>query len=267
MKTISLILLIFALLICVLFALNFGKFELSLIEILKFNSLSDAQKIILFDIRLPRIIAAIIIGAGLSVAGGVYQNMFINPLVSPSILGVLAGGSFGAALAMVLNLSLGFQMLLSFIFGFVAVGMASAICFMTNAKNLTILVLVGIISGAFFSSLLSILKYSADPNETLPAITYFLMGSLSMTQKDSLYWLSLPMIFSIIMLIALAKSLDALSMGKEEAKTLGINTTKIKFLVIVLATFVSATSVMLAGIRLGGACGASYGSFCFWGEF
>ncbi|ANE35327.1 ABC transporter, permease protein [Campylobacter iguaniorum] len=230
-------------------ALINGKFDLSLNELFGaiFSDEKPASWIVMFEIRLPRVLGALLIGASLGVAGACYQNLFINPLVSPSILGVLSGASFGAALAMVLGFSVEVQMFFTFVFGFLAVLVALIIAFFGGA-NVIMLVLGGVISTSLFGSLLAILKYAADPNETLLAITYFLMGSLSFATKSVLLSVSVPMIFGILGLLLMSKFIDVLSMGEEEAKALGVNVAMIKICVIFLATLISALSVMLAGI-------------------
>ncbi|MFV7789329.1 FecCD family ABC transporter permease [Aliarcobacter lanthieri] len=253
--------LIISLIILINSSLFIGNYEISFDNYLNFlkalfgfeSNLSKEQydllKSIIFDIRLPRIIAAAMIGASLAISGASFQAMFVNPLVSPGILGVLSGASFGAALGMVLGWSWFFINISTFIFGFLAVIFALFISYIySSAKNMIILVLGGIISSSLFSALLSILKYSADPYDTLPAITYWLMGSLSFSTSSIVWNLTIPLILGVFILIFLSKYLNALSLGDEEAKTLGVDTKKIKIVVILVATFISALSVILAGI-------------------
>jgi len=243
------------------FSLLIGNYEISFDNYINFvkeflgfsSNLTLEQyeilKNIIFNIRLPRIISAVLIGSSLAISGASFQAMFVNPLVSPGILGVLSGASFGAALGMVFSWNWFFINISTFIFGVLAVLFALFISFLySNAKNMIILVLGGIISSSLFSALLSILKYSADPYDSLPAITYWLMGSLSFSTSNIVWNLSIPLILGNFILIFLSKYLNALSLGDEEAKTLGINTTKIKIIVILVATFISALSVILAGI-------------------
>lgn len=238
-----------------------GNYEISVEEYLMFlnqflglkSNLSiekyEMLQSVIFDIRLPRIIAAVIIGATLSISGAAFQAMFVNPLVSPGILGVLSGASFGAALGMVLGWNWFFINLSTFIFGMLAVLLALSISFIySSAKNMIILVLGGIISSSLFSALLSIVKYTADPYNALPAITYWLMGSLSFSTSSMVWNLALPMFCGILILLFFSKYLNALSLGDEEAKALGVDTFKVKIVVIVVATFISALSVILAGI-------------------
>jgi iron complex transport system permease protein len=213
------------------------------------SSKYEILKSVIFEIRFPRIMTAVIIGASLAVSGAAFQAMFVNPLVSPGILGVLSGASFGAALGMVLGLGWFWINAFTFIFAIVAVLSALGIALLySKAKNMIILVLGGVISSALFGALLSIIKYSADPYDTLPAITYWLMGSLSFSTPSTVWKLFIPMVIGIFFLIWLSKYLNALSLGDEEAKALGVNTKVVKLSVILFATFISALSVVLAGI-------------------
>jgi iron complex transport system permease protein len=204
---------------------------------------------IILQIRLPRILLAILIGASLAVSGAAFQAMFVNPLVSPGILGVLAGASFGAALGMLISEQWYIVQILAFIFGFVAVGVAVLIGSMvTNSRSTIMLVLGGVISGSLFTALLSVIKYVADPYSTLPAIVYWLMGSLTMADLSGVLYVSIPMVLSILGMIALSKYFDLLSLGDEEAKALGINVSLIRFGAIILATLASSLSVVMAGM-------------------
>ncbi len=201
------------------------------------------------EIRLPRIMACIIIGASLAISGSAYQAMFVNPLVSPSILGVLSGAGFGAAIGMFFGLNEYLIQLSTFAFGFIAVLAALSIsAFYSRSGSIIVLVLGGVISGSLFTSLLSALKYAADPNDSLPAITYFLMGSLGFASKNFIQISILPMFAGILLLAFSGKYLNALSLGEEEAKSLGINVARVKIFVILVATFISALSVTIAGI-------------------
>jgi iron complex transport system permease protein len=203
---------------------------------------------ILFNIRLPRIVAAMLIGASLSVSGAAFQALFINPLVSPGLLGVLAGASFGAALAMVLVKSWVLVQLSTLVFGFIAVGIAVGIARVYRIHSIIMLVLGGIISGAFFTALLSIIKYTADPSNQLPAIVYWLMGSLSSIDRGTVAIVSVPMVAGILVVIFHARQLNILSMGEEEAQSLGVNVRQVRLTVIFFATLISALTVMVGGM-------------------
>lgn len=203
---------------------------------------------LLVDIRMPRILAAILIGASLSVSGAAFQAMFVNPLVSPGLLGVLAGASFGAALGMVFSKTWLAVQACSFLFGFAAVLIAVGIAKMHKGNTILLLVLGGVISGALFTSLLSIIKYIADPYNQLPAIVQWLMGGLSLVDRSTIFAVGVPQVVSIIMIILFSGYLNALSMGDEEARALGIPVEWVRMLLIFLATVMSALTVVVAGM-------------------
>ncbi|MEN6318400.1 MAG: iron ABC transporter permease [Syntrophaceae bacterium] len=200
------------------------------------------------DIRLPRILAAVFIGASLSVSGAAFQAMFVNPLVSPGLLGVLAGASFGAAMAMVFFKSWFAVQIFSFVFGIIAVLVAVGIAKIHKGNTILLLVLGGVISGALFTSLLSIIKYIADPYNQLPAIVQWLMGGLSLVDHKTLLAAGIPQVVSIILITLFSGYLNALSMGDEEARALGIPVEWVRMLLIFLATLMSALTVVLAGM-------------------
>lgn len=219
--------------------------------LLRGESLKDFEVMhtLLLEIRLPRILACVLIGASLAISGAAYQAMFVNPLVSPSILGVLSGAGFGAAVGMFFKLNEYLIQLSTFGFGFLAVAVALGVSALySRSGSVIVLVLGGVISGSLFTSLLSVLKYAADPNDALPAITYFLMGSLGFASKSFIEISILPMCAGVLLLALSGKYLNALSLGEEEAKSLGVNTARVKIFIILVATFISALSVTIAGI-------------------
>ena len=227
---------------------DYARYALAL---LRGESLKDFEvmHMLLLEIRLPRILACVLIGASLAISGAAYQAMFVNPLVSPSILGVLSGAGFGAAVGMFFKLNEYLIQLSTFGFGFFAVAVALSVSALySRSGSVIVLVLGGVISGSLFTSLLSVLKYAADPNDALPAITYFLMGSLGFASKSFIQISILPMCAGVLLLALSGKYLNALSLGEEEAKSLGVNTARVKIFIILIATFVSALSVTIAGI-------------------
>lgn len=227
---------------------DYARYALAL---LRGESLKDFEVMhtLLLEIRLPRILACVLIGASLAISGAAYQAMFVNPLVSPSILGVLSGAGFGAAVGMFFRLNEYLIQLSTFSFGFLAVAVALGVSALySRSGSVIVLVLGGVISGSLFTSLLSVLKYAADPNDALPAITYFLMGSLGFASKSFIQISILPMCAGVLLLALSGKYLNALSLGEEEAKSLGVNTARVKIFIILVATFVSALSVTIAGI-------------------
>jgi len=236
-----------------------GKYEINLGEIFAFLAASagsgsmDEEKYALFsnvlmDIRLPRIVAAALIGSALSVSGAAFQAMFINPLVSPALLGVLAGASFGAALGMIVSSSWLAVQVAAFLCGFLAVLIAVGIARLYHGDRLLMLILGGIISGALFTSLLSIVKYVADPYNQLPAIVYWLMGGLSLADGRTILYVSFPIGTGILCLLLSSRYLNILSMGDDEAKSLGINVTRIRMVLIFFATLISALTIVIGGL-------------------
>lgn len=255
MKAILVLFLI--LIILSLFSLTLGQYDLSIKQIVQFllyklgfENIPNSQLIqnIIVEIRFPRIIGAILIGASLAISGVAFQSMFRNPLVSPGILGVLSGASFGAALGMIFFKDFLFIQASSFIFGILAVFIALFISMFNKQNQVILLILGGVVSSAFFSSLLSITKYMADPYDQLPAIVYWLMGSLALIDKHTIYIVTIPILLGIFLMIFLSKYLNILSLGDEEARSLGINVKLIRFVIILIATFISAFTVVLAGM-------------------
>ena len=246
------------LVLCVAGSLLLGKYGFGaedyaryVTALLRGESLKDFEVMhtLLLEIRLPRILACVLIGASLAISGAAYQAMFVNPLVSPSILGVLSGAGFGAAVGMFFKFNEYLIQLSTFGFGFLAVAVALGVSALhSRGGSVIVLVLGGIISGSLFTSLLSVLKYAADPNDALPAITYFLMGSLGFASKSFIQISILPMCAGVLLLALSGKYLNALSLGEEEAKSLGVNTVRVKIFIILVATFISALSVTIAGI-------------------
>lgn len=253
----SILILIVILIVLALFSLSLGQYELSIKQIIHFflyklgiTDIQNPQIIqnIILEIRFPRIVGAILIGASLAISGVAFQSMFRNPLVSPGILGVLSGASFGAALGMLFFRDFIFVQASSFIFGILAVFIALFISMFNKQNQVILLILGGVVSSAFFSSLLSITKYMADPYDKLPAIVYWLMGSLALIDKQTIYIVTIPILLGIFLMIFLSKYLNILSLGEEEAKSLGINVKLTRFIIILIATFISAFTVVLAGM-------------------
>lgn len=203
---------------------------------------------LLVEIRLPRILAAMLVGASLAVSGASFQAVFRNPLVSPDLLGVMSGSAFGATLAMIFSMSWLNVQILAFIMGLVAVATGVGIALLFGRLSVLMLILGGVISSGLFSALMSILKYLADPEDQLPSIIYWLMGSLARAELVQTLWLLVPTLVCIVVLCLLGRSLDILSQGDDEALALGVSVRPLRATVIVLATLISALTVSLAGM-------------------
>ncbi|MEQ4616838.1 MAG: iron ABC transporter permease [Corticimicrobacter sp.] len=241
------------------FALTVGRYPLTLTDILawagtRLDLTSMAQDSfqtfdrIIMEVRLPRILAAALVGAALASSGCAFQAVFRNPLVSPGILGVLSGASFGAALGMLVLGNWLYVQLSAFGMGLLAVGLGVLVARLFGGGSLIMLVLGGMISAALFTSGLSIVKYLADPYEQLPSLIYWLMGSLGGLDWLQIQWASGPILVGIFLLALSGRALDALTMGDDEARTLGIPVAFVRYGVIGAATLVSSLSVSLVGM-------------------
>ena len=202
----------------------------------------------LFHIRLPRVVVVLLVGGALSMAGASYQGMFKNPLVSPDLLGASAGASFGACLAMLLNLPNAFIQLFAFAGGMVAVGMVVGLNRAIRGDAMLGLILGGILVGTLFQSGTSIVKLVADADDKLPAITFWLMGSFAGITLTDFIVILLPMLIGFALLMSQRWKLNVLSFGEEEARSLGINTGRTRLIVIFAATLLASCSVAVAGI-------------------
>ena len=203
---------------------------------------------VVFNIRLPRILASSLIGAGLSLSGLVFQMIFRNPMVSPDVLGTTSGAGFGAAIALLLHLPSQALPYFAFLFGLLAVLLVWQIGNRVPQNQVLGLILGGIMISALFESGTSFIKLVADPNDELPAITYFLMGSLAGAGKDELHLIILPMVVSALPLFLLSWKLNLLSLPEEEARSLGVNSKAIRAISIAAASLMTASSVAVAGM-------------------
>ncbi|WP_089283745.1 FecCD family ABC transporter permease [Anaerovirgula multivorans] len=204
---------------------------------------------VIFQVRLPRILIAALIGAGLSVVGASLQGLFQNPLVSPDILGVCSGAGFGAALGILLTSGIGYLTTgLSFSFGLVSVILTLSMVRVKGQAQTMSYILSGIIVTSVFSALTSLIKYVADVNDQLPAITFWLMGSFANTKFEDLTLILFPILAGIVGLLLLRWRLNILSLGDEEAFSLGINPQVIRISVILFSTVITAACVTVSGI-------------------
>lgn len=203
---------------------------------------------VVWDVRLPRAVAVILAGSGLAVSGATYQGVFRNPLVSESILGVSAGAGVGAALAILMDQGTGVIQLSAFVFGMLAVSMTFAISRVYSSNPTLVLVLAGIIVGGLFSAIISLLKFVADPYSKLPDIVFWLMGSFAKASTAN-FILVVPVIFIAMLVIVLLRwHLNVISMGDEEARSLGIDTRRFRPVVIVCSTLLTSAAVCIGGL-------------------
>jgi iron complex transport system permease protein len=213
------------------------------------HGLSPAAETVVFGVRGPRVLAALLVGGALALAGAAYQSLFRNPLVSPDILGVSSGAALGAVLGIFLSLDVFAIQGLAFAFGLAAVLGAYAIAASLRTHDpVLVLVLAGVVLGALLGACLALLKYLADPYNQLPAITYWLLGSLASTTGADAASV-LPAVLAGIGVLWLARwRINVLALGDEEAASLGVRPARVRAAVIAAATLMTAAAVSISGI-------------------
>ena len=200
------------------------------------------------NVRLPRILLACLVGCALSTAGTAYQSVFRNPMAAPDILGASSGACFGAALAILLGLGRGGVTALAFAASLVTVALVYVIARRIRGNQVVNLLLSGIMISSLFSAGTSYIKLVADPTNQLPAITYWLMGSLSGTRMQDVAFALLPMAAGLIPLLLLRWRINLLTLDEEEARSMGVNATALRLVVILCATVLTAASVSVSGM-------------------
>ena len=200
------------------------------------------------NVRLPRILLACLVGCALSTAGTAYQSVFRNPMAAPDILGASSGACFGAALAILLGLDRGAVTALAFAASLATVALVYVIARRIRGNQVVNLLLSGIMISSLFSAGTSYIKLVADPTNQLPAITYWLMGSLSGTRMQDVAFALLPMAAGLIPLLLLRWRVNLLTLDEEEARSMGVNTTALRLVVILCATVLTAASVSVSGM-------------------
>ena len=245
--------------VCFLFSMSIGHYEISAYEVLDmlFSKLTasemrygDMMQTVVFEVRLPRVILAMMVGCSLSVSGAVYQCVFKNPMASPNILGTSSGAGLGTALAIIFSFGAIYTQMISFAFGLLAVAITYAISAKIGRRGNLILVFVltGILVSTVFQALISLVKYTADPYEKLPAITFWLMGSLSTAGKNDILIILIPFLLGIVPLFLMRWRLNILSLGDDDVKCLGIDVRNLRLIVIGCSTLLTASCVSVAGI-------------------
>lgn len=247
----------FLFLICFFVSFMLGRYPVSPVTLIRVISArllpleadwSSQVETVIFQIRLPRVFMAALIGAGLTCAGSAYQGIFQNPLVSPDVLGVSAGAGFGAALGLFMGLSYRAVSFSSFLFGILAIFLVYLISTRVKANPALGLVLSGMMIGSLFTSAVSYLKLTADPNNTLPVITYWLMGSLASIRTEDVVFAAPLILLGILPIYLLRWQINVLTLGEEEARCIGINTRLIRGVIVTCATMITAAAVSVSGL-------------------
>ena len=255
-EIISIVLLVFLPIILFFASFLMGRYPISPVDVVKtilspiFPQLTVSSTVntIVWQIRLPRILAAILVGASLSMAGTAFQGIFKNPLVSSDLLGVSNGAGFGAALAILLSGSSVVIQVFAFIFGIISVSITYLISKAYKAGGILILVLSGVAISAFFNLLISGIKFIADPEDKLPEIVYWLMGSLASVTMNEIIMIIIPLFIGFVILYLLRWQMNILAMGDEEAQSLGLNPSRVRLIIIAACTLLTSAAVSISGI-------------------
>ncbi len=238
-----------------LLAMGIGRYSISIGQIintllpssLAMEEVDPNVRTVIYTIRLPRVLLAALAGGGLAVSGAAFQSLFSNPLATPDTLGVATGASFGATLGIMLGFgSLGIQSC-AFIAGVACVALVYFISKVKGESSMIMIILSGMVISSLFEAMVSLIKYTADPQDTLPEITYWLMGSLSGVGFDELMLGSPFIIIGLIIIFMLRWKLNTLSLHEDEAKSLGVNVNVVRMLTIIASAMITASAVSLCG--------------------
>jgi iron complex transport system permease protein len=239
-------------------AFTIGRYPVSLAELLdvlwskasgRAPSVSPAVENVVLLVRGPRVLAAAIIGAALAASGAAFQALFRNPLVSPDILGASSGAALGAVVGIYYSLGIIGIETLAFAGGIAAVAAVYLIGSVLRARDpILVLVLTGVVIGALLGAGVGLVKYVADPYNQLPAMTFWLLGSLASTTTSDLLALFVPVAAGLLVLAALRWRMDVMSLPDEEARSLGVSTTALRVAIVAAATLVTSASVAACGI-------------------
>lgn len=246
-----------ALLLCILVSFLLGRYPVPVKELfgILFSRVlpieqfwTDAMETAVLNVRLPRVLLSVLVGACLSAAGAAYQGVFQNPMAAPDILGASAGAGFGAALAIYVGLGSVFITLSAFGMSLVTVALVFWVSKRAKGDRVLGLILAGIMVSSLFQAGTSFIKLVADPNNKLPQITYWLMGSLAGAKWSELTFVFWPMLAGLVPLLLLRWRLNVLTMGDDEARAMGVNAGRVRLGVIVCATLVTASAVSVSGM-------------------
>ncbi|AHC48701.1 FecCD family ABC transporter permease [Achromobacter xylosoxidans] len=210
-------------------------------------AVSGAEQRVVLQVRLPRVLLSVLAGSSLALCGAALQGAFRNPLVGPQILGISSGAAFGGCAAILLFSSLWATLGLAFAGGLLAVAIVYLLGRTQGRATILMLVLAGVVTSAFFSALISLATYFADPNDSLPAIVFWLMGSFATASYVKLAAAALPIAAGMGLLYALRFRINVLSLGDEQASAMGIAVEPLRWLLLGCATLVVSASVAVSG--------------------
>lgn len=237
-------------------AVGMGRFSMSMPQVaatllpglLPNVEVTQTMQNVIFNIRLPRVLLSFLAGAGLSVAGASFQGLFSNPLATPDTLGVATGASFGAALGILAGFNMFWTQICALLMGMLAVGVVYTVSLVRGKASVIMIILGGMVVGSLFSALVSMIKYVADPQDVLPAITFWLMGSLAAANLQTLLFGAPFIAVGTAIIFALRWRLNVLSLHEDEARTLGVNVIRLRLTIILASTMITASVVSMCGL-------------------
>lgn len=203
---------------------------------------------VVFTVRMPRILLALLSGAGLALSGATLQGVFRNPLVGPQVMGVSSGAAFGGTLAILLSFSRYGLLGAAFAFGLSALVIVYALNGIVARRNILALVLAGVVVSGFFGALVSLVQYLADTEDKLPAMVFWLLGSFATANWEKFWLIAGPVVIGSLLLLGLRWRINLLSIGDEDARALGVNVEPLRWLILVLVSCIVAAQVAVSGI-------------------
>ncbi|WP_417691624.1 FecCD family ABC transporter permease [Roseibium sp.] len=250
--------LLLLLVLAILYSVTIGRYDLSVHEVALIlidniqpvaqPSWEPVEAVVVEQVRLPRIIAAVIIGFGLSISGASLQGLFRNPLVDPGIIGVTSGAGFGGTLAILLGMQGYTKLSTAFLFGLCSIFLVKFLSTVRGRTSMLTLVLAGVVISAFFSAAISIAKLLADPFQKLPAITYWLMGSIASTSYSDVLLIAVAVVPASIAIYLLRFQINLMSLGEEKARALGTRVVLVQWIILLASALISAGVVATSGI-------------------
>jgi len=244
-----------ALLLLFLFSFVLGRYDIAPSQVMRIllgaadeQAVPKGMQAVVLNVRLPRILLACMVGCCLALAGSAYQSVFQNPMAAPDILGASSGACFGAALAILLGFARAGITALAFACSMMTVVLVFLISARTKGSRQVAILLSGVMVSSFFSAGTSYIKLVADPADQLPEITYWMMGSLSGARMDDVTFALVPMAVAAFVLLALRWRINLLTLSEEEAETMGVSTGRLRLIVVLCATLLTATGVSVSGM-------------------
>lgn len=246
------------LVLAALYSITIGRYDLTVAQVALIlidnvapvanRNWEPVQEVVVEQVRLPRILAAMIIGAGLAVSGAALQGLFRNPLVDPGIIGVTSGAGFGGTFAILLGLA-GYGLLtIAFLFGIGSIFLVKALATIRGRTSILTLILAGVVISAFFSAAISIVKLLADPFQKLPTITYWLMGSIASSSHADVFLIAAAVVPPALAIYLLRFQINIMSLGEEKARALGTPVVLVQWIILIATALISAGVVAISGI-------------------